>query len=950
MADIPPPPPGFTLVEPPAAAAAVPPPPPGFTLVEPTTVGNMPPPPAPTDDGFRPPPLQMAPADAPEGLRIDMTKKPPSLVDQIVSGGKTALRYGTQAAAGAREGTVNIAGLPVDMVSAIYNVPAGAINYGLDAVGFGDEQLNLGPGDQISAPPQKGPRLPIVSKPVGGGEFLNDLFPTAPKPKTYGERLTRRVSQEVGAAAVPITYGIAKGAQVGVEGARQLNPLARTFAEPGAIAPGKFATKEFAGATAAGGAAHTAGEFSGKNRAEAEGKRVTTGQAMADMAAATGGYGLASTGTRMAGMGSDVLGAVFGTHKTTNKTARDLSVDEFVRAAGLQPNPKGVTNTAPLAKELDVPNRAFDPLTDYRPTTAELLANEGLAGKEYSRSITPEASGRYKQASDANTRAVDNAMEANAPNGQPGVFKHALAVERDRLATEAETAVQPLKSTTTRGERGNTIRAEVDAAHGAARKATQDAYEAADVNSVPLAPTFLAEALDRTTAGLSRAERSMAPQADIKAIAEIPAGETTTLREATSLRTKLIDQQSAALADPGRRYEARVLGQYIEAIEDVIGQSVSAEQRGLLDQARAARRAQADAFELRGDPVAQIGARYKGGNPVRSDENVGHLARKDETIGRLLEEADTPATRQAIRQELLSDVDTDSAVKIEQFQKDYAQQIARFPGLADELATAAKARAAEPAPNSAVASYLKYGDENAERAMRSILGGSTKDPVKAIDELLNFAGNDKAAVNGARKVFWDILKADNKRQGQSTGTVKGNVQPYLPGDLQKFLDDPVKAGVMERLYRDNPEHLENIRKVAEAMQNIDVRAKGRATGSSGTTQGMKSILPSPEVIGSRGMALQRGQVGPLYLGLNMIAIIGRRAIANRNQALIGRITDEMLLNPEFASLLLKENNPANRAAMSRGARGFLGNEASTLTQMLQDDPDEDVKGAVMRSK
>jgi hypothetical protein len=58
----------------------------------------------------------------------------------------------------------------------------------------------------------------------------------------------------------------------------------------------------------------------------------------------------------------------------------------------------------------------------------------------------------------------------------------------------------------------------------------------------------------------------------------------------------------------------------------------------------------------------------------------------------------------------------------------------------------------------------------------------------------------------------------------------------------------------------------------------------------------------------------------------------------------------MLLNPEFASLLLKENNPANRAAMSRGARGFLGNEASTLTQMLQDDPDEDVKGAVMRSK
>jgi hypothetical protein len=107
---------------------------------------------------------------------------------------------------------------------------------------------------------------------------------------------------------------------------------------------------------------------------------------------------------------------------------------------------------------------------------------------------------------------------------------------------------------------------------------------------VPLQPTFLAEALDRTTAGLSRAERTFAPQADIQAIAQIPAGEPATLREATSLRTKLVDQQRAALADPGRRYEARVLGQlHASAVEDVIGQSVSPSSASALDQARAAR-------------------------------------------------------------------------------------------------------------------------------------------------------------------------------------------------------------------------------------------------------------------------------------------------------------------------------------------------------------------------
>jgi hypothetical protein len=53
-----------------------------------------------------------------------------------------------------------------------------------------------------------------------------------------------------------------------------------------------------------------------------------------------------------------------------------------------------------------------------------------------------------------------------------------------------------------------------------------------------------------------------------------------------------------------------------------------------------------------------------------------------------------------------------------------------------------------------------------------------------------------------------------------------------------------------------------------------------------------------------------------------------------------RLTDQVLLNPELAAELLKENNPANRAALNRKAKAWLGNEAATLTQILdgEDEP------------
>lgn len=887
-----------------------------------------------------------APADEPKAgnmaPRTDAVVKaaaPPSLVDTIMSGTKdvydAATSYGTQALAGVNKGIANMVGLPGDILAAVTG-----------------------------------------TKPTFGGEQVYEtLFPAAPAPTSAGERITRRVGEEVGAMAVPIAGAGAKAARVGVEGARELGPFARMFVEPMAVAPGKTVAKEVTAATAGGGGAGLAGEYSGKNKAEAEGRPVTSGQQLWDLGGAVGGYTTGSLGAKIVDAGKTVGGALLGSRSLKNDVAREVATDEIVRAAGLQPNSRGMEDTGGIVAQLNIPSKAFEAVPDYKPTTADVTGNEGLAAKTYSKQ-SGENSGLYIQRQNENTAAVDRAVDANAPAGQPGAFKDALAVERDRVigaasgaARDAEdqaaAAVRPITPhpNATRAGRGDTIRGEVDTAREAARQGTRDAYEAADVNAVPLQPTFLAEALDRTTQGLSQAERTMAPTGLIERIAQMPAGEPATLREATSLRTILVDQQRAALADPGRRYEARVLGQYIEAVEDVIGQSVSGEQRGLLEQARAARRAEAEAFERKGDPVSSITARNPGGVPKMRDENVARLSTRDDVMDRLFQEADTPATRAAIRDELVSNADTSSAAGIRAFQEQYGEQIARFPGLNDEIGQAIQARVRETTARGAesgvlkelgeggrgvVAEYLRYGNENAEKAMRAVM--ANKDPAKAADELLTFAGDQSAAVEGARKVFWDIMQKDTKSAGSTTGTVKDNTQPFLPAKLKKFLEDPATAAVAARLYRDNPEHLENISKIAETLQNTNVHLKAKAPNTSGTAQG-QSVLPSMETIASRTFAVQRGVVSPTFAAVNVLGIIARKAVAKHQAGLVSRIVDEALLKPDFAAKLLAENNPANRAALKAHAKGWIGNEASTLTQILQpDDEDAEIKGAVMRAK
>jgi len=161
----------------------------------------------------------------------------------------------------------------------------------------------------------------------------------------------------------------------------------------------------------------------------------------------------------------------------------------------------------------------------------------------------------------------------------------------------------------------------------------------------------------------------------------------------------------------------------------------------------------------------------------------------------------------------------------------------------------------------------------------------------------------------------------------------------MPEALSRWLNDPRNAEVAKRFYKDNPEHVDNLRKISDALQGLDTRNTAKVPNTSGTAQ---STLPSTETLGSTALAYKRGQIGPAFIATRLGAVFARRSVRNARSNAIERMMDDVLLNPDDAALLLRENNPANRAALSRKAKLWFGNEASTIMNALTaDDEDED---------
>src|SRR5258707_839860 len=114
-------------------------------------------------------------------------------------------------------------------------------------------------------------------------------------------------------------------------------------------------------------------------------------------------------------------------------------------------------------------------------------------------------------------------------------------------------------------------------------------------------------------------------------------------------------------------------------------------------------------------------------------------------------------------------------------------------------------------------------------------------------------------------------------------------------------------------------------------------------------QGVSAIM-TPETLQSRFYAYKRGQTSLGFMVTALASVAARRAVRGAQGEAIEKLLDRALLDPELAASLLKENNPANRAALGRTAKAYLGNEADTVMKSISGDgkTDDETAGAAMR--
>lgn len=820
------------------------------------------------------------------------------------------------------------------------------------------------------------------------------------EPENRTERIISRVGEEVGGALLPVGGVVNRARAIGVAGAREAPGLFGRMMESAAVDPSRFIRREGTMAAGAGLGAAAANQIF---------DRDTTGGQVADVVGAVVGGGLTGLTGIAGNVGGDVLAAISGNPSAASRVVREGVTDTLVQNSdimGRQVDPADLTrplSTEELVAAITRPPSAETVIPGLRTSTADASGDAGLASLENARSrVNP---GPYRDRVDQNANVVETVFRGMRPDENPASFRAAAELERDlrlrdlimeeqRAADAATNSVRPLTPVTTPSQRGGSVREGLETARDSARTRTEEAYANADISNRQVDPAPLAQRLDQAVGALTEVERGLVPQGVIDRVRALgapiengpqqtglldasgnpitrpPQGpQPVSMKEATDLRSELQRLQRAALADPraekGGRNASRVLGQMVDAVDGFIASNLDEADRAALATARNTKFDEAERFTRQGDPVSRALGRYEGGQPQVADDRVAGLFVNPQAMDRLFAQAPTSEVRSAIRDEVLSRGDMTSADRINRFMTDYPEQIDRFPGLREELTTAARAREGEAAAAAArvtgerdlgtdttpgrgtVGRYLQYSDANSRKAIREVM--AAKDPGRAADDLIEFVRGDRQAVEGLKAAFWDDLDASS-RSTNAVAETKSGVMPLVPKKMLAYLDNPGVAAAAERLYRDDPEHLNMIRELAGALKSVNTGQRiGNAVNPSGTAQMLRGQPPvSMAEISSKVYQARIGRVSTMYVGLHLAQKFARGAISKQATKAYELLLDRALLDKDVAAALLTENNPANRAALNRMTRGWLGSEAAAALSKAMEDDEEDTVGTVMR--
>lgn len=852
----------------------------------------------------------------------------------------------------ARGGMADLLGLPVDLV-----------NSGLGLVGLGSERPFLG-SDMIED---------IIGAPATAVRSVTGM--EEPQPQDAFQRVADRVGREVGATAVPLLGALGAAARTGVEGSRNLGPLARYFVEPAAVAPGRLIAKETQYAVGSGLGAGIANEAAGNPQ---EGDNFWS-----DFLGSLAGVGLTGLADTAAGASRNALAATFGKPGMMDDVAGEEVVNRIINNstdAGRQMAETGRVDTAPLARRIRTPSPVEEAVPGYvanigdraqDPLLQTLVQNQDM--------LNPGAATARRIGNDA---AVTRRIGELAPDGDPAMFRAAVEAGRDAqiaealdaediariIYGEAEQAVQPGMRDAT--ARGSSLRAGLQDAQNAVKAQVDEAWRPINeaTNEVPVGP--LADRFGAVTENLPMNDRArfMPSEASIPnrlmpLDAEGAPDPTATvpLREITSLRGGLTDDIRANRANR-QNNAARVGDQYRSQIDEYLEENIPADLADQYAQARAARRDLADRFERPGTGIAETLRPREGGGYSLDDSAVAQrFAQPDQgnvnDFRALLREAGGDArVRGALADEVLSDVQTRGLIARPEQLNAYLDQrrilLGEFPELKQKLQRAGVAseylrdvtKASETMQKrlttpgrSAQASYLKYGDEATVDAVRGLVSGPR--PREAARELLEAAGGTPEARANARAALWEVVKTKTFKAPNAAGADRWDAKK-----LKSMFDDPKTAAVAEELWADNPEDLAAIKEVFSALAGAEGSVRTRAANSSGTAQALAGKFDpalSTTSIASRARSVSRGVLSPGIAVVDVVSTWMRNRTKQVQARAIDQLAAEAFNNPGLAADLLEAFNPADYAAKRRMITQKYGVRATQTLNLLDEAMNED---------
>ena len=777
--------------------------------------------------------------------------------------GDTATDVAGSAARGIRKGVANVAGLPAEAINASPML------------------LNLLPGEQGMTP--------FSDRPRGGAADMDMMLRAGGlvpdyEPQTGAGRFANRIGEEVGATTVPLVGLGAKAASVGVEGARQMGPIARSFVEPMAVAPGRVAAREMTYAGAAGAGAQGLNEM-----VTPDGE----GTWWSDLLGSVGGMAALGTANAVGGLGRNMIGAATGRTGAFDDVAGREVVDRLVNnssdmQARYAAQGPGAVDASPLASALSRPSEAEQVIPNFQANIADRVQDPGISTLAYNTDTMLPGAANARRTS--NAAAVDERIAALAPDANPAGLREALsfgAQGRIEQANDGLSAARTQFDDASAGlvvpgavERGSVIRSGLADRQAQEMEGIASLYGQID-DTIPVDAGALRQRVEGVTEGLplndrqrfTPSEAGIPAQLAPEGTAEVP------VREAMSMRSGLSsDIRSPAATDQ----QKRVTGQYLDEVDDFIAKSLPDDQRALMTEAKAKRLDVGKRFEDRG-AVPDILRETGRGQPRMPDEAVPGRAMAGETDYRavMAEVGDNPTARKALGDTLLADAQAAKATRspeaLARFMQERNFAFSDFPeartaleraGTSKQTLDAAEAtakateKAYRPGGTSAAGQYLRYDDTQTRAAIGT--AWKSAQPERAVRELLEVAGDTPATRASAKAALWEEVSGTGKLNAPTMTSADG-VQRWSGRGLQKLFDDPRFAKTAEVLWEDAPEHLTDIRQVVSALSKADGSVNAKAIGSSGTAQSLAGKFdPSLTTasIASRARSVNRGQLSP----------------------------------------------------------------------------------------